>query len=336
MSETLPDGADAVLAQAGLVAPFMATRLAGGMNNQVFQVKSAGRDDVVLKAYFNDADDTRDRLGAEFAFLQFAAQQGVACVPRPLAQDRARHLGVYSFAAGRATQAADVTDDAVAQAIAFLTGLNANRAAVPQLPAASEACLSVDQHLATVERRLVRLRAALGTDDVAQDAAAFLDRDVAPLWSRIQNAVHAQFKALGVDPAQTQAPIVSPSDFGFHNALIADTGAITFLDFEYAGADDPAKLVGDAVHQVKVPIPRHYYTTFRDAVAAWSPAPELERRRTDALLPIYGVKWIVIMLNEFLPIGERRRAFAAHRTDRRAEQLAAARAKFARLAAEIF
>ncbi len=36
--------------------------------------------------------------------------------------------------------------------------------------------------------------------------------------------------------------IVSPSDFGFHNALLDDGGAISFLDFEYSGRDDPAKL----------------------------------------------------------------------------------------------
>ena len=34
---------------------------------------------------------------------------------------------------------------------------------------------------------------------------------------------------------------LSPSDFGFHNALRTPAGTMVFLDFEYFGWDDPAK-----------------------------------------------------------------------------------------------
>ena len=37
---------------------------------------------------------------------------------------------------------------------------------------------------------------------------------------------------------------LSPSDFGFHNILQSE-GRLNFLDFEYAGRDDLAKLLSD-------------------------------------------------------------------------------------------
>ena len=41
--------------------------------------------------------------------------------------------------------------------------------------------------------------------------------------------------------------IISPSDFGFHNMLIGKK--CSFLDFEYAGIDDAAKLICDFICQ---------------------------------------------------------------------------------------
>ena len=68
--------------------------------------------------------------------------------------------------------------------------------------------------------------------------------------------------ALGRTPPAWAGPlgeadrVVSPSDFGFHNALRTEDGRLAFLDFEYAGWDDPAKLVCDFELQPAVPAPR--------------------------------------------------------------------------------
>ena len=60
---------------------------------------------------------------------------------------------------------------------------------------------------------------------------------------------------------------LSPSDFGFHNALLDDEGKLTFLDFEYAGRDDPAKLVSDFFCQPEVPVPLSLHAHFIDRIA---------------------------------------------------------------------
>ena len=43
---------------------------------------------------------------------------------------------------------------------------------------------------------------------------------------------------------------LSPSDFGFHNALKRSDGRIVFLDFEYFGWDDPAKMTAEELARV--------------------------------------------------------------------------------------
>ena len=124
---------------------------------------------------------------------------------------------------------------------------------------------------------------------------------------------------------------LSPSDFGFHNALVTADSKLKFFDFEYAGWDDPAKLVCDFFCQPAVPAPPAAFDRFARAVAAGFADPEFHRRRAELLLPVYRVKWCCILLNEFLPVGGSRRAYsaAADPDARKAAQLAKARAALA-------
>ncbi|MFN5520907.1 phosphotransferase, partial [Bradyrhizobium sp.] len=87
--------AQRLAAQAGKATPTALTRLAGGRNNQVFRVDTEAGP-LVLKRYFTDARDSRDRLGAEWSFISHAWSRGVRVVPEPMACDRAAQAGLYS------------------------------------------------------------------------------------------------------------------------------------------------------------------------------------------------------------------------------------------------
>ena len=82
-----------------------------------------------------------------------------------------------------------------------------------------------------------------------------------------------------------------------------------FLDFEYAGWDDPAKTVCDFFCQVEVPPPGSSWPVFSAAAAKLAADSGREPRRFAALLPLYQVKWSCILLNEFTAV--ERREFAA-------------------------
>ena len=103
---------------------------------------------------------------------------------------------------------------------------------------------------------------------------------------------------------------LSPSDFGFHNAILAGDGRLRFLDFEYAGWDDPAKTVCDFLCQPKLPVRQGYAARFTQAVASELPDAASHAERIAWLLDVYRLKWCCIMLNEFLPVASQRRNFA--------------------------
>ena len=50
---------------------------------------------------------------------------------------------------------------------------------------------------------------------------------------------------------------ISPSDIGFHN-ILNSKGRLIFIDFEYAGIDDPCKLIADVILQPDYGIPESY------------------------------------------------------------------------------
>ena len=91
---------------------------------------------------------------------------------------------------------------------------------------------------------------------------------------------------------------LSPSDFGFHNALTGPAG-LGFLDFEYAGRDDPAKLVSDFFCQPEIPVPMRYHAGFIARLAQGLRLDAAGRARCRILLDAYRIKWTCIILNEF-------------------------------------
>jgi Phosphotransferase enzyme family len=321
----------ALLDDAAFTTPWRMTQLSGGGNNRVYRIDSGGRA-LVLKQYFHSADDPRDRLGAEFALSSFAWHNGILSLPKPIAADYQRRLGLYAFVDGRRFSPGEVDASAVDQALAFALALDGLRDSEDgrKLPDGSEAVFRFADHLALVERRVRSLgRIEIG-DTLQADAAKFVSQTLMPAWDRLAARVRADAARadIAIDEALPHDErTISPSDFGFHNALRAADGTIRFIDFEYAGWDDPAKLVGDFFNQVAVPVPRQFYARFADRFAAARPRAGLHRKRFDLLLPVYGLKWVCIMLNDFLPAGEKRRRFAAgtDHDSRRAAQLAKAR-----------
>ncbi|WP_349631747.1 phosphotransferase [Bradyrhizobium liaoningense] len=342
-SEVIPEPDAVVLAlgrhlaaQAGRSAPHALRRLAGGRNNQVYQLV-ADDGPSVLKRYFKDARDNRDRLVAEWSFITHAWSRGIRIVPEPLACDRAEQVGLYSFVQGRKLAVPELTAHHVEMAIDFVLAVNERPR--PALAAGSEACFSLAEHVATVERRVARL-ATLDPDvPHVAEARRLVTTQLQPAWAAVKAKIAARAAATGLAMKQTLALdecCLSPSDFGFHNALIDDAGRLTFLDFEYAGIDDPAKLVSDFFCQPEVSVPLALHGHFIDRLAQGLGLDAAGVSRCQLLLDAYRIKWTCIILNDFLPLGAARRAFAdtGAWAQRCTEQLAKANAKLALVSAE--
>jgi hypothetical protein len=328
--------AQALSASAGLGQVHALSQLAGGKNNQVYRVDTEAGSPLVLKRYFTDPRDQRDRLAAEWNFLQAAWSRGIRCVPEPLACDARAHAALYGFVTGRKLLAAELTPAHIDAAVDFVLAVNALPRA--ELALASEACFSLSEHVATVERRLARLAVLDPDAPNINEARSFVSTRLRPVWETVKSrlAADAGEAGLAMDAPLSQAACcLSPSDFGFHNALVDEGGRLTFLDFEYAGRDDPAKLVSDFFCQPEIPVPLDYHASFIARLADGLLLDEKDRARCHMLLDAYRIKWACIILNDFLPLGDARRAFA-HESDRAARcaaQLAKAETRLSGLQA---
>jgi hypothetical protein len=305
MDELEPAAAEAIRRLSGSTASGL-TRLGGGRNSQVYLVSAAGGGRQVAKVYFRPPDDVRDRLGVEVQALTFFASHGVDDVPSLLGHDSAAGVVLLEYIEGEPLEAGHVTVDHADALAAFAGRLQelARGAANAAIGPASDACFSQDDLVRTIERRVDRLTYAVGETPQGLALRAFLDTQFAPAFER-----HRQPSPSGAALPRTQWTL-SPSDFGFHNVIRRPDGRIAFVDFEYFGWDDPAKMTADVL--------LHPGTTLRNALSArlserlratFAPIPCFGERLA-AMLPLCALNWALILLNEFVPAHARRRAFA--------------------------
>ncbi len=142
----------------------------------------------------------------------------------------------------------------------------------------------------------------------------FLDEAVAPQFARRLAEARTLLAAASLDFAaelpQEWRSLV-PSDFGFHNSLRREDGSLAFVDFEYFGWDDPVKLTADILLHPGRPLARAAASTFSAGGGARSTArTDRSRGGSTAYLPLFGLRWVLILLNEFIPERWQRRVLA--------------------------
>jgi hypothetical protein len=311
--------------------------IAGGRNNKVFRAETS-KGVVLFKSYFYHPQDTRDRLGQEFSFLEYLQKAGCTFAARPILQDPETHTSLMEFMAGDRPALDQITTWHIEQAITFYLAANQpeKRPFSVSLPMASEACFSLQQHAGMTQRRVDRLSQMQVESDVDREAQAYVKNELLATWQNVR-AVLQRATASGVSlerELMVEERVLSPSDFGFHNSLHQVGMGLRFVDFEYAGWDDPAKLIADFANQPDMILPRALSDLFQKAVVAHDPNPERLRLRVRWLEPLYQVKWACICLNDFLQLGRSRHAFTeGEREDhqqRRTFQLSRSRMMLAR------
>lgn len=309
-------------------------QVGGGRNSRVFRVES-DRGIFALKQYPSPGDDPRDRLGTEAAALRWMEAEGIDVVPRLVALDRELNFALLSWAEGELVE--DVAPADIDQALAFLAGLHGRRGAarIPPNHLAAEACPSGAEIVRQVRRRAAHLGALTGEEALQ----AFLAAEFAPALEALVGVARRRVEAAGLDFAaelDARRRSLVPSDFGFHNALRAGDGRLTFIDFEYFGWDDPVKLTADMLLHPGTALGPALKRRFRSgALELYGDDPDFAVR-LDAYHPLFGLRWVLILLNEFHPERWRRRVLAGAKNDwaeAKAGQLAKAQALLSQLMA---
>jgi len=284
-----------------------------GGNNKTWKIKCSEHE-YVLKEYFRHANDQRNRLEADFQFTSYAYGLTPESVPRPLVSDKALGMALYDFVEGKEFSVGSIGENEIKAAASFFKAINPpSRHQIAQhIQNASEASFSVDAHLKSITDRLKNLSEAIYKNSALKVEQDFM-ADLMLYWKQLCSQVVRDCAELRIDMMQVLLPLqrcLSPSDFGFHNALKLDDDGICFLDFEYSGWDDPAKMIGDFFAQLAVPVPQQYFEQFCNLSLTDFIDIELQLKRAKILRFVYQIKWCCIAMNVFLPVHLERRLFA--------------------------
>jgi len=280
-----------------------------GGNNSLHHIK-CNQKEFILKLFFNSPAENNNRLISEFNFLNYANQFVGHSVPKLLAIDNNNSSALYEFIEGKKIQkSTEITDNHIKQAANFIYLLNQNKKNAKNIQIATEACFTIKDHLIIVDNRINDFKNNLKGDTKFSEIIEILNYKWSIIKKEILNKI--SFYNLPLNkPLEIEKRIISPSDFGFHNALVKKDGAMVFLDFEYSGWDDPAKLVGDFFCQVEIPVNNIFIDIFINNAFTSLELNEVDLIRIKTLLAVYKIKWCCIVLNVFSLKNLNRRLFS--------------------------
>ena len=297
----------------------------GRGNSRVYKLTAEHEADYFLKIYPDLQIDFRRRLETEFAACQVLKGRAYH-VAEAVAADEHLGWGIYNWIPGDPIETPD--EQFLISATEFVQRLYCDSRSgdgFNQFNEASEACLSGSEITRQIQERLQKLQTVQ-----SEELIKFLAQDLIPsVAATVQFAKHTCGQIF--DAALNRSlQVPSPSDFGSHNALRDGAGSVTFIDFEYFGWDDPVKLVSDFYWHPGMNLSANLrkqwifnsLTIFRE--------DQTFARRLSAYLPLYGLRWCLIILNEFLKVGVARRSHvdvtkADMLTDIRSRQLSKAK-----------
>lgn len=289
-------------------------RIGGGRNSRVYRVDADGGP-FAMKLYFRHGQDRRDRRATEYSALSFLHRRGVRSVPEPLATDAELGASLFSFAEGAAPRSETAGSAEIDRLADFLVTLRrlSQQPDAAELPVASEATFSLNALTETITRRWQRLEEVDGQGTCYAALTTFLQDEFRPNFEQTVAWAGGLLRPLGLAGDRELPPAaktLSPSDFGFHNVLRTDDGELTFVDFEYFGWDDPAKMISDFLLHPGMALSRPLRGRFlRRVLSGFHDGPSLATR-VRAAYALYALKWCMILLNEFVPEHLQRRLFA--------------------------
>ena len=288
------------LKESGLEKFTEITELKGGRNSKVYLIK-INNESYIIKEYFKNNKNCR--LEVEYNFLIFLNDLGLSNVPVPINKDEEKLIGLYSFLKGKKIKRPN--SNHIENVAKFLKEINSTKFNCKLVKDAKESCFSISNHLNIVNTRLEKILEIVNR----HENNLFLN-----YINKLKNKKNEIEESINLNFSQTEINkkisfsniIISPSDFGFHN-ILSHRNKLNFIDFEYAGFDDPAKLICDFNCQPEIPISKKNFDIFIELISNWLPDFNNVYKRYINLLPLYRLKWCLIMLNEFTKIGIHRR-----------------------------
>jgi thiamine kinase-like enzyme len=287
--------------------------LSSSGNNRIYKVEMKSGQKYVVKQYLQLEEDSRPRLQAEFEHLGALWEIGLRNIPQPFVREESR--AVYSLIEGMPVKS--VGSEEMARVLSFLSHLSdvsSKLSGFSILPGSdSRTCLG--DYIDQIEKRYDRIILGATDSEWEKETCEFMTQSVLPHKVFIFNKFYDSIECLGWNaqrPFLENEQMFCPSDLGFHN-ILSDThnqGELFFLDFEYSGWDDPAKLLADFFHHVGQQVSWEHKWYLLEQFAAHRKQDPDFLRRWQTVIDLIGLEWVLIVLNVVDPNEMERKRFA--------------------------
>ncbi len=274
---------------------FSKIEITNGRNSKIFLCEN-NQKKLVVKLYKN-----KNRLKREKLFYKFLKINKIKFTPKLLSSDIKNKLIIYSFIKGKKVN--KISNKDLDKLILFIKNLNL--AKLKNLPMAIDGIKNRKNHLSLCQKKINDLKSINNKRFSNKVLIKFLYHTLFPRFELIKkNLMNKKFhKYLKV--IENKHLIVSPSDVGFHN-ILKYKNDLYFYDFEYAGLDDPIKLICDFISQPDQQLSTSQKNKFINNKLFHKYNIKDINFLVKLLLPLHQIKWCCIMLNDFKSITKKK------------------------------
>lgn len=263
-----------------------------GINSSSWKVLTK-KNKFFLKFYLKANNDKRDRLGTEFKFIELLAEGGLENFPKIILTNRKDNWTLFEWLEGNKVSRPTLKDyEALILFVKSLQILKSFEKA-KYIGDASEACFNLIDH-----QRLIITRLENIIKFTSGEEKKWLKIEVLESIKKCEKTFEKYFSLSSSNSSYKGVKILSPSDIGFHNILkIKDK--LYFHDFEYAGWDDPYKLIVDILIQPENVLNKNISLKVYKLIES-----SLNLNTNFELLKIYLIlyraKWVSIILKKII------------------------------------
>lgn len=281
-------------------------------NNKIIKFADKKNKKFVLKKY-SKVDNSYSTLENEYAAIKLLSE---ANLPVPKAFFKDSQLGFALYEHIHTAIETPSKADIILHFSQFLCQLHHLSEASPLeiFPPARDFREKICDYKGHVDRRIRQIKQGLKNDPRFVSIQDFLEKKLLPIYDIVIKRYQAdllKYRLNESNPIHKKQKILSPSDFGIHNAIYRENHSFAFIDFEYFGWDDPVKLTADFIHHAgQESISEEERLNILKQFAKNSPLDEEFFKRLSLLLDLVGLEWILIILNIANPEVLERRMYA--------------------------
>ncbi len=268
------------------------SEIKGGLNSKVYLLDLNNKK-LVIKIY---GDKNKSKIKREKLFYNYLIKINNPNVINPLFFDVKKNFALFPFISGKKIK--KIKKKHLLELLQFLNNINKKKK-FTNLPFAIDGINDRNQHIKLCEKKINELKKIKVNYSIKKDFKYFLKKKLIPKFAELKenfnNTAFQKFKKIKINKNQM---VISPSDLGFHN-IIYSKKKLVFFDFEYAGLDDPIKLICDffcqpdqslSVSQKEIFIKKIYFKNYTLSQI---------KSYTKIFLPFHKLKWCCIILNVF-------------------------------------